>query len=145
MTVNWQPYREPLRVTLARTVAIAAIVGVVMAAVSGRGMRALPAAMILALWPALGGHFVELFFLNWLRPRLPSTRFVQVVARIAVWFVGGCVLAVGMYLTSKALYGFRAPRWHAWLVGGVAFIGIELVVHLVLQLRGGDSFYNGRA
>jgi hypothetical protein len=44
--------------------------------------------------------------------------------------------------------GLRPMRWgawgSAWWVGGVAFIGIELVVHLALQVRGRPSFYNGR-
>jgi len=30
------------------------------------------------------------------------------------------------------------------VLGGLAFIGIELVTHLVLQLRGRPSFYDGR-
>lgn len=51
---------------------------------------------------------------------------------------------MGMHLTAKALAGFRPARWPAWWVGGGSFIAIELVVHLVLQLRGRPSFYNGR-
>lgn len=87
---------------------------------------------------------MELWFLNWLRPRLPVARAIQVGVRIGVWFVGGIALAVGMRLTAISLSGFRPGNWPAWWVGGLAFIGIELVVHLVLQLRGRPSFYNGR-
>src|SRR2546423_567133 len=83
------------------------------------------AATALALWPALGGHFVELWFLNWLRPRLPAARPVQVAARLVVWFVGGGALAVGMVLTAAARGTFRPARWpgwwHAWWLGGLAF------------------------
>jgi hypothetical protein len=64
--------------------------------------------------------------------------------RVLVWFIGGSVLAVGMSLTAMALAGFRPGQWRAWWVGGVGFVGIELVVHLVLQLRGRGSFYNER-
>ncbi len=39
---------------------------------------------------------------------------------------------------------FRPPRWPAWWLGGLAFIGIELVAHLALLLRGRPSFYDGR-
>jgi hypothetical protein len=49
-----------------------------------------------------------------------------------------------MDLTAMALTGFRPAQWPAWWLGGLAFIGLELVVHLVLQLRGQPSFYNGR-
>ena len=36
------------------------------------------------LWPSLGGHWVELWFLNWLRPRLPVARGAQIVTRLGV-------------------------------------------------------------
>jgi hypothetical protein len=147
MTPQWQPYREPLRVTLVRTGTIALVVGAVLARCwRGGGLARWPMATLLALWPALGGHWVELWFLNWLRPRLSDARAVQVAARIGVWFVGGTVPALGMWLSAMALGGFQPARWPAWWLGGlagVAFIGIELVVHLVLQLRGRPNFYNG--
>jgi hypothetical protein len=130
-----------------RTATIALVVGAVVARWSG-GLARWPAAALLALWPALGGHFVELWFLNWLRPRLSYSPLVQVAARVLVWFVAGTGLALCMRLTAMALNGFqsgRSPAWrHAWWLGGIAFIGIELIVHLVLQLRGRPSFYNGR-
>ena len=142
----WQPYRETVGVTLARTGAIAVILGAVLAAWSGGGVSRWAGATPLALWPALGGHFIELWFLNWLRPRLgrrglARPRVVQVGARVVVWFIGGSALAVGMCVTAMALGTFRLPRW--W-VGGLGFIGIELVVHLILQLGGKPNFYNGR-
>src|SRR5436309_2723715 len=138
----WQPCREPLRVTLLRTGTIALVVGAVLATRRGGlgsgGLGRLPTATLLALWPALGGHWVEVWFLNWLRPRISGAPVVQVGARIAAWFVGGAVLALGMALTVMALDGFRPAHlgaWErAWWIGGLAFVGIELVVHLVLQL-----------
>src|SRR3954469_14402925 len=93
----WQPCREPLRTTLLRTVTIAVVIGAVLALPRG-GVARWPAATLIALWPALGGHFVELFFLNLLRPRLPASRAVQIVARLIVWFVGGMILALCMYV-----------------------------------------------
>lgn len=87
---------------------------------------------------------MEIWFLNWLRPRLPVSRGVQVAARIATWFAGGTGLAIGMGLTSIALAALQPAKWPPWWLGGVAFIGIELMAHLVLQSRGRPSFYNGR-
>ena len=144
MTSEWQPYREPLRATLARTVAIAVAVGAVLAATSHGGWRRWPLLTVLVLWISFGGHWVELAFLNGLRPRLGASRPVQVAARILVWFLGGSLLALGMCLTATALDALPPGRWPRWWWGGVAFIGIELVVHLVLQLWGRPSFYNGR-
>jgi hypothetical protein len=143
MTTQWEPYREPLRTTLLRTGAIALIVGAVLALSRG-GLARWPLATLLVLWISFGGHWVELWFLNWLRPRIPAARAVQVAARLGVWFVGGIILALGMGLTARALAGFRPAHWPAWWVGGVGFIGVELVAHLFLQLRGRPSFYNGR-
>ena len=141
MTSQWQPFREPLRVTLLRTGMIAIVVGAVLARFWG-GLVRWPLATLVVLWPSFGGHWVEVWFLNWLRPRLSVARGVQVAARVGVWFVGGIGLAVGMGLTAMAFAGFR-PHWPACWLGGVAFIGIELVAHLVLKLRGRPSFYNG--
>ena len=145
MSLQWQPYREPIRVTLIRTGMIAVAVGAVITGLSGGGIRAWPRATAYALWPVLGGHFVELFFLNGLRPRLPAKRTVQVGARIAVWFVGGCVLFALMYATPLLMDRFEGlARWPAWWIGGVAFVAIELAVHLVLLMRGVPNFYDGR-
>lgn len=139
----FEPYREPVRTTLVRTFAIAAGVGLALARRYGGGSRGWAAASLVALWPALGGHFVELAFLNVLRPRLPRARGVQIAARLLVWFIGGTILALGMWLTSLAL-GFHFMRWHTCWFGGIVFIGIELIVHVFLQAFGRPSFYNGR-
>ncbi len=143
MTSQWQPYREPLRITMLRTGVISIVVGAVLARLWG-GLAHWPMATLFVLWPSFGGHWVEVWFLNRLRPRLSIARGVQVAARVGVWFVGGAGLAIGMGLTAMALAGFRPARWPAWWLGGLAFIGIELVTHLALQLRGRPSFYNGR-
>jgi hypothetical protein len=103
-----------------------------------------PISTLLTLWPSFGGHWVEIWFLNWLRPRISAGRGVQIVARLAVWFLGGVLLLLGMKLTAAALPLAAEPRTPPLWLGGVAFIGIELVAQLALQLRGRPSFYNGR-
>ncbi|MFL5604488.1 MAG: hypothetical protein ACJ77R_13920 [Gemmatimonadaceae bacterium] len=143
MTTQWQPFREPLRATLLRTVLIALVAGVVVARLTGSPRR-WPLATLVMLWPSFGGHWVELWYLNWLRPRLSAAPGVQVLARIAVWFVGGIVLGLGMALTTRALIGIRRAPWPAWWLAGFAFIGVELIAQLALHLRGRPSFYNGR-
>ena len=143
MTPQWQPFSEPLRTTVVRTVAIAVIAGAVFARFSG-GMARWPAATLVMLWPSLGGHWVEIWFLNWLRPRIPAARAVQIGARLCVWFAGGVGLAYGMRLTATVLAAVRPARWPAFWLGGAAFVAIELVAQVGLQLRGRPSFYNGR-
>jgi hypothetical protein len=140
--VKWQPYQEPLRSTLSRNGAIALVAGAVLAGRSG-GLAHWPTATLLMLWPSLGGHALEVWFLNYLRPRLLAGRAVQVGVRVGVWFVGGIGLVLCMRMTAMALAGFRPVHWPAWWLGGLAFIIIELAAHLVLQLLGRPSFFNG--
>ena len=137
------PYWEPLRTTLTRTGLIAIVAGTVVAWFWG-GVSRWPVAALIAFWPAFGGHWVELWFLNRLRPRLSQARRVHVAARIAVWFVAGVLLVTGMGLTATVLIGYRPLGLSLWWRGGFGFIAIELLVHLALQLRGQPSFYNGR-
>jgi hypothetical protein len=54
------------------------------------------------------------------------------------------IIALGMALTATSLATVRPRQWPALWLGGFAFIGVELVAQLVLQLRGRPSFYNGR-
>jgi uncharacterized membrane protein len=139
---TWHPFREPLRMTLARTITIAVVVGALVAPSAG-GLRSWPVISLLALWPSFGGHWVELAFLKYLRPRLPATRPIQRGARLLCWFAGGMILGLGVRVTAMLL---RIPHRIAWLtlaMAGFAFIVIELIAHTALHLRGRPSFYNG--
>ncbi len=99
---------------------------------------------LFGLWIGFGGHWVEVFYLNWLRQRLSRVRPTQVLARLAVWFLGGIVLTGGMALMRPVEATLRL-RFAPWWAGGILFIGVELLVHLfALQLRNKPSFYNGR-
>lgn len=143
---EWQPFREPLQRTLLRTVAIAVVAGGVLTVWRG-GLSRWPAATVVMLWPSFGGHWLELWFLNWLRPRLPERRSLQLAARLATWFVGGVVLASGMWLTAAVLHSMRPPRATWWLLAafaGLGFIGVELMAHVGLRLRGRPSVLDGR-
>src|SRR5262249_16764537 len=82
--IAWQPYREPMRTTLVRTFAIAVVAATVAARWLGRSHWIL--LVVVMLWPSFGGHWVELWFLNWLRPRISGARVVQAITRVAVWF-----------------------------------------------------------
>lgn len=100
--------------------------------------------VLLVLWISLGGHFIELWFLNWLRPLLPAARGVQIAARFAAWFAGGVVLSYAMLLSARLLTGTWPARPSPWWVAGLAFIGVELVAHLALHVRGRPSIYDGQ-
>lgn len=144
MTERSTRAREPMRATLTRTVGIAVIVGAVIAWRRGDLAR-WPITSALVLWPALGGHFVERWYLDALRPRLSSSAGIRFVARLAAWFVGGIVLGLGTALTAVALAGMPRIPWSMWWLAGLAFVAIELVAHLLLRLAGRPSLFDGRA
>src|SRR4051812_49740572 len=107
------PYHEPLRQTLARTITIALVIGAVLAQwpIAGPTSRSTTPFLtrwgigtLLALWPSLGGHVVELFFLNHLRQRLPTTRPTQSAPRLTTWFIAGALLTLPMKLTATPLF-----------------------------------------
>ena len=97
----------------------------------------------LALWFSLGGHYVELAFLNGLRARIPQGRLTQVGLRLVVWFTGGVVLYVLMAASARAL-PLEAPPLRMWWYGGLLLIVVELAVHGLMAMRGKPSFYSGR-
>lgn len=146
MNATYQSFREPLRATLIRNGVIAICVATVIVMTTPGSNRAhrWMVAVILLLWPTFGGHCLEVGFLDWLRPRLPESGLVQRAARLAAWFLGGCALGACMLLTARVLNEGQVMRWPAWWVPGAAFVGIELIVHGGLQLRGMPSFFNGR-
>jgi hypothetical protein len=139
---SWPPVREPFSKTLTRNVAIALVVGGALALRARSPSQLLPSSLN-ALWFTLGGHYVEVLFLNGLRARLPRAALAQRAARVLVWFVGGSLLFVAMTLSARLL-PIRAQHWPSWWLGGALFIGVELVVHALLAIRRIPSFYDGR-
>jgi hypothetical protein len=133
---------EPFRHTLARNVTIAAVVGGVFA-FQRRDLTLFLPVTAFALWFSLGGHYVEVAFLNGIRARLPQRRLTQALVRLLVWSCGGALLYACMAATARAL-PIGAPRLRPWWFGSVLFIGVELAVHAVLAIRGRPNFYNGR-
>lgn len=140
---HFESHREPLTTTLARTITLALIAG----AIASRwwGLSRFPVAVIAAMWPSFGGHWVEMWYLDWLRPRISANRGVQIIARLITWFTAGILFVGLMEATVKTLAhpapSFRMPFW----IAGLGFIAIELFVHLGLETRGRASFYNARA
>jgi hypothetical protein len=137
---RWPRVEEPIARTVARNLTIAVAVGAAFAAVRRAALLALPVTL-LALWPSLGGHFVEIAFLDGVRPRLPRARLVQASARLVWWLAGGAILGTALIATAHAL-PIAAPRWRWWWMAPV-FVGIELAVHAALALCRRPSFFRG--
>lgn len=139
---DWTPFREPFRTTLMRTLSIAIVAGGVVALTTKHPAR-WPTLALLMLWPSLGGHWIDLLYLNVLRPRLPRGRTLHLLTRVAVWFAGGVVLATGVQLTVGMFAEHASIGWLTWATAGALFVAVELVAHAGLHLRGRPSFYNG--
>lgn len=140
------PYREPWSATFIRTFAIAFFLATFMTLVlprPGGYARFWLGTYAAVLWFPLGGHYVELIYLNRLRMRWAWIRRRRTVTRIVWWFLGGLPLGLGCSWTFAALGyepGFELAFW--W--GMPFFVLAEAVVHGVLALRGAPNFWNGR-
>jgi hypothetical protein len=139
---DWKPFAEPWRTTAVRNGTIAAAIGLGVGLYTSQFAAGFLAS-VLALWFTLGGHVLEVLFRNRLRPRIGGGAPVHAVTRLVYWFGGGSLLYAGALTTRAILTGRGAVPW-PWWAGGVAFVGLELVVHLLLLARGQPSFYNGR-
>jgi hypothetical protein len=137
-----QPFTEPWRTTALRTGSLALAVGVGVGLIEGH-LAVVPSVTLVALWFTLGGHFLELLFRNRLRQHISGRPAMQVVARVAYWFVGGAVLFEGA-LATRALVAGRMTVPLSWWLAGIAFVGVELLIHLGLRVRGQPSVYDGR-
>jgi hypothetical protein len=139
-------FEEPLhrtlaRTTLARTAGLAVLIGAVFALQRHHLALLLPIAA-LALWFTLGGHVVEIIFLNRLRDQIPQGRSTQVLVRLLLWLSGGILLYLGMAATARTL-AMAGPPFRLWWIGGCLLIAVELVAHAALAMRGRPNVYNG--
>lgn len=137
-----EPFTEPWHATALRTGGLALLVG----AGAGLGVRRpamIPLITLLALWFTLGGHFFELLFRNQLRRYLGDSAALPALARVAFWFATG-VLLFGCAQATRALLTGRTTVPISWWLVGSGFVGVELLIHLGLRVRGLPSIYNGR-
>ncbi len=139
---RWERFAEPWHTTALRTGLLALAIGVGVAAYR-RQPALIPVVTLIALWFTLGGHFADLWFRNRLRQHVSGHPVAQASARIGYWFVAGLALYAGI-LATKAVLGSPRAVLLPWWVGGLAFVGVELVIHLLLRARGAPSFYDGR-
>ena len=141
-----RPYRETLFVTLRRTLLIGLGISLVLTPFM-RDERALLDAWwrvyLAVLWFPLGGHYVELGYLNGWRMKSAWVRRQKYVSRVLYWIVGGLPLGAAFLWTLHVLgarFPLDLPLW--W--GMPFFPAVECVIHLVLTVLGRPSFWNAR-
>ena len=85
------------------------------------------------------GHWVE----TWLLKIPDIETSIGKVVRVVGWFAGGLwCYEVARWLLL--LYGRNTAELPPLLWGGVFFVGLEFVVHALLQAGGKPNFYTGQ-
>lgn len=89
-----------------------------------------------------GGHWLESLFINLIKFALPKNILLWCGVRIGYWFLCSVPLFFAMNLVMN-LFRYQTGHLGRWWVFGIFYIGIELFMHAIMQLRFKKSFYNG--
>ena len=147
-------YTEPFSRTVRRTGSIALVAGAALWIIGDyrhqgtHSLVALAASVAFVLWISLGGHYVELFYLNLIRRAVPAKRWLQTLARVSIWAVGGaalfaCAEANRQLILSGDIGDFGAV-WLIGVRGSVIFVGIELIAHALLRRAGQPNIWTAQ-
>jgi hypothetical protein len=85
------------------------------------------------------GHLVEALLLKIPGIETPGGKIVRVLG----WFAGGLWCYV-LARWALVLYGRDTRELPSLMWGGVFFVGLEFVVHALLQASGKPNFYSGQ-
>ncbi len=85
------------------------------------------------------GHWVEVWLLKLPGIETGAGKFIRVLG----WFAGGLwCYEVGRWVL--VLYGRNTAELPTLLWGGMFFVGLEFVVHAILQASGKPNFFSGQ-
>jgi len=88
------------------------------------------------------GHWLELFFINVIKFYLPKNIFVLYIVRIAYWFVSSIPLFFIASTLRELLVNKSRQLSNCWSFGFI-YIGVQLLMYAIMQIRLNKSFYNG--
>jgi len=89
-----------------------------------------------------GGHWLELLFINQIKFALPKNMLLLYSIRIAYWFLCAIPLFFIAELVDN-LFSHKTAHLGHWWTFGFFYIGIELLMHALMQISFKKSFYNG--
>ena len=95
-------------------------------------------AITLAFCFTYGGHLVEVLLLK--VPGIETSTGKMI--RVAGWFGGGLWCYV-LARWALHLYGRDTSQLPSLIWGGLFFVGLEFVVHAILQASGKPNFFSG--
>ncbi|WDF80075.1 hypothetical protein PQ469_08665 [Mucilaginibacter sp. KACC 22773] len=88
------------------------------------------------------GHWLELLFINRIKFYLPQNMLSLYFIRIVYWFLCAMPLFFAANLIAD-LFSARTVQMGRWWMFGFFYIGIQLLMHAIMQVRFKKSFYNG--
>jgi len=141
---NTEPFIQTVIRTIVTTTIIALIIYWSQIFPSGEKSKLTLFEMI---WSAIfcivfGGHWLELVFINRLKFALPKSISAFYFVRIAYWFFCSIPLFFVAQLIASLFSGNTVYLGHWWTFG-FFYIGIQLIMHAIMQIRFKKSFYNG--
>ena len=89
-----------------------------------------------------GGHWLELLFVNHIKFILPKNIILLYFVRICYWFLCSILLFTLASLPDNLL-SHRTRHLGNWWTFGFLYIGIQLIMNVIMQIRLKKSFYNG--
>lgn len=145
---NPEKNTEPFIQTVIRTILTATIIAVVLYL-----LHVFPAdgkskiTLFEMIWAVVfcivfGGHWLELLFINYLKFALPKNILLLYAIRIVYWFLCSIPLFIAADFAAGLFPNGPSHLGH-WWVFGFFYIGIELFMYAIMQIRYKKSFYNG--
>jgi len=89
-----------------------------------------------------GGHWLELLFINYIKFKLPKNILLLYLTRIVYWYLCAIPLFFSAGIVVELFLHNSTFRAHLKPIG-FFYIGIQLVMHAIMQARIKKSFYNG--
>lgn len=88
------------------------------------------------------GHWLELFFINVIKFRLPRNIYVLYIVRVCYWFVSSILLFLIANAIRELLVSNSRQLGNCWSFGFL-YIGVQLLMYAIMHIRLKKSFYNG--
>ena len=87
-------------------------------------------------------YSISLLFINVIKFRLPGNIYVLYIVRVCYWFVSSILLFL-IANAIRALFVSNSRQLGNWWSFGFLYIGVQLLMYAIMQIRLKKSFYNG--
>ena len=143
-----EKFYEPLWRTILRTSVTATILtvifyfGDIFQEQEANKMRVFGIGWMSIMCLTFGGHWIELFFINYIKFLLPKKLYVMYGARIIFWYASALLLFFASQCVHNSLTGKNESAGNLWIFGFI-YILIEMIMHGIIHVQIKKSFWNG--